>query len=299
MTATKQAAETGQTRKSRLSRLTEGWTVKLTVTVLVFVWLIPSIGLLISSFREADAVRTSGWWTVFGDLFDFRQWTIQSYSDVIQADGMGEAFLNSLAVAIPATVIPITIAAFAAYAFAWMDFKGRQTLFVVVVGLMVVPLQMALIPLLKIYVQTDLSGTYLAVWLAHTGFGLPLAIYLLRNYIGSLPRSIIESASIDGASHFKTFTSLIVPLSVPVIAAFTIFQFLWVWNDFLVALVFLGGTPDVAVVTIKLAGLVGSRGQAWHVLTAGAFVTMVLPVIVFLSLQRYFVRGLTAGSVKG
>jgi alpha-glucoside transport system permease protein len=299
MTATTQAAETGQIRKSRLSRLTAGWVVKLTVTVLVLVWLVPTIGLLISSFRDADAVRTSGWWTVFGDLFDFRQWTIQSYSDVIRADGMGEAFLNSLAVAIPATVIPITIAAFAAYAFAWMDFKGRQTLFVVVVGLMVVPLQMALIPLLKIYVQTDLSGTYLAVWLAHTGFGLPLAIYLLRNYIGSLPRSIIESASIDGASHFKTFTSLIVPLSVPVIAAFTIFQFLWVWNDFLVALVFLGGTPDVAVVTIKLAGLVGSRGQAWHVLTAGAFVTMVLPVIVFLSLQRYFVRGLTAGSVKG
>jgi alpha-glucoside transport system permease protein len=299
MTATTQTAAGEQIQKSRLSRLTEGWIVKLTILVLVVVWLIPTIGLLISSFRDADAVRTSGWWTVFGDLFDFRQWTLQSYSDVIQADGMGEAFLNSLAVAIPATVIPITIAAFAAYAFAWMDFKGRQTLFVVVVGLMVVPLQMALIPLLKIYVQTDISGTYLAVWLAHTGFGLPLAIYLLRNYIGSLPRSIIESASIDGASHFQTFIRLIVPLSVPVIAAFTIFQFLWVWNDFLVALIFLGGSPDVAVVTIKLSGLVGSRGQAWHVLTAGAFVTMVLPVIVFLSLQRYFVRGLTAGSVKG
>lgn len=299
MTATTREAGVSQSRKSLFNRLTEGWAVKLTISVLVFVWLIPTIGLLISSFRSADAVRTSGWWTVFGDLFDFKQWTIQSYSDVIQADGMGEAFLNSLAVAIPATVIPITIAAFAAYAFAWMEFRGRQTLFVIVVGLMVVPLQMALIPLLKIYVQTDISGTYLAVWLAHTGFGLPLAVYLLRNYIGSLPRSIIESASIDGASHFQTFIKLIVPLSVPVIAAFTIFQFLWVWNDFLVALVFLGGTPDVAVVTIKLAGLVGSRGQAWHVLTAGAFVTMVLPVVVFLSLQRYFVRGLTAGSVKG
>jgi alpha-glucoside transport system permease protein len=164
---------------------------------------------------------------------------------------------------------------------------------------MVVPLQMALIPLLKVYVNFDLAGTYLAVWLAHTGFGLPLAIYLLRNYIGSLPRSLIESASIDGASHFTTFVRLVVPLSVPAIASFAIFQFLWVWNDFLVALVFLGGTPDVSVVTIKLAELVGSRGQDWHVLTAGAFLTMVLPLAVFFSLQRYFVRGLTAGSVKG
>jgi alpha-glucoside transport system permease protein len=172
-------------------------------------------------------------------------------------------------------------------------------LFVIVVGLMVVPLQMTLIPLLQIYVRFDLAGTYLAVWLAHTGFGLPLAIYLLRNYIGALPRSIIESAAIDGASHFTTFFRLVLPLSVPVIASFAIFQFLWVWNDFLVALVFLGGTPDVSVVTIKLSELVGSRGQDWEILTAGAFVTMILPLIVFFSLQRFFVRGLTAGSVKG
>ena len=212
---------------------------------------------------------------------------------------MGNAFLNSLAVSIPATIIPITIAAFAAYAFAWMEFRGRQVLFVIVVGLMVVPLQMTLIPLLQIYVRFDLAGTYLAVWLAHTGFGLPLAIYLLRNYIGALPRSIIESAAIDGASHFTTFFRLVLPLSVPVIASFAIFQFLWVWNDFLVALVFLGGTPDVSVVTIKLSELVGSRGQDWEILTAGAFVTMILPLIVFFSLQRFFVRGLTAGSVKG
>ena len=188
--------------------------------------------------------------------------------------------------AIPATVIPITIAAFAAYAFAWMDFKGRQTLFVVVVGLMVVPLQMALIPLLKIYVQTDLSGSYLAVWLAHTGFGLPLAIYLLRNYIGSLPRSIIESAAIDGASHFKTFIRLIVPLSVPVIAAFTIFQFLWVWNDFLVALVFLGG--ENPVMTYTISNMVTSLGAGWHLLTAAAFLSFLVPMIIFFSMQGNF-----------
>jgi alpha-glucoside transport system permease protein len=285
--------------RSLMDRILDRWFVKLTVTVIAVGWLVPTLGLLVSSFRGRTDIQTSGWWTVFGTLFEFKQWTIGNYDQVLGADGMGNAFLNSLAVAIPATVIPITIAAFAAYAFAWMEFKGRQVLFVMVVGLMVVPLQMALIPLLKIYVNFDLAGTYLAVWLAHTGFGLPLAIYLLRNYIGSLPRSIIESASIDGASHFTTFIRLVVPLSVPAIASFAIFQFLWVWNDFLVALVFLGGTPDVSVVTIKLAELVGSRGQDWHVLTAGAFLTMILPLAVFFSLQRYFVRGLTAGSVKG
>jgi alpha-glucoside transport system permease protein len=180
-----------------------------------------------------------------------------------------------------------------------MEFPGRQVVFVIVVALLVIPLQMALIPLLRLYTALDLNGTFLAVWLAHTGFGLPLAIYLLRNYIGSLPSSIIESARIDGATHFDIFTRLIVPLSVPVLASFAIFQFLWVWNDLLVALVFLGGQQDVQVVTLALAELNGSRGESWHLLTAGAFITMALPLVVFLSLQRYFVRGLTAGSVKG
>lgn len=284
--------------KSRIEQIFDHWLIKLIVIVIALMWLIPTLGLLVTSFRPAADTTASGWWTVFSHFFSV-DWTLDNYQKVIQSDGMGNAFLNSLAVAIPATVIPIAIAAFAAYAFAWMEFKGRQVLFVIVVGLMVVPLQMALIPLLQIYVGLDLSGTYLAVWLAHTGFGLPLAIYLLRNYIGTLPRSIIESASIDGASHFTTFFRLVVPLSVPVIASFAIFQFLWVFNDFLVALVFLGGTPDVSVVTIRLAELVGSRGQDWQILTAGAFLTMVLPLIVFFSLQRFFVRGLTAGSVKG
>ncbi len=284
--------------KGRFERLFDNWLVKIVVITLAVLWLIPSLGLLVTSVRPQLDIASSGWWTVFSDLGG-TEWTISNYQRVIEADGMGNAFLNSLAVSIPATIIPIAIAAFAAYAFSWMEFRGRQFLFVVVVGLMVVPLQMALIPLLQIYVNFDLSGTYLAVWLAHTGFGLPLAIYLLRNYIGSLPKSIIESASIDGASHFQTFFKLVVPLSVPVIASFAIFQFLWVWNDFLVAIVFLGGTPDVSVVTIRLAELVGSRGQDWQILTAGAFLTMVLPLVVFFSLQRFFVRGLTAGSVKG
>ncbi|MGB5533914.1 MAG: carbohydrate ABC transporter permease, partial [Acidimicrobiia bacterium] len=260
--------------------------------------LIPTVGVLISSFRPPDAVNANGWWTVFSNLGS-NEWTLSNYSDVLSSEGFGNSFLNSLSVTIPATVMPITIAAFAAYGFAWMEFPGRQWLFVLVVAMLVIPLQMALIPLLRLYTTINLNGTFPAVWLAHTGFGLPLAIYLLRNYIGSLPSSMMESASIDGATPFETFTKLVVPLSVPVLASFAIFQFLWVWNDLLIALVFLGGEPDVRVITLALNNLNGSRGQAWHLLTAGAFITMALPLVVFLSLQRYFVRGLTAGSVKG
>jgi alpha-glucoside transport system permease protein len=211
----------------------------------------------------------------------------------------GGAFLNSIAVAIPATVIPILIAAFAAYGFAWMRFPGRKILFTIIVALLVVPLQIALVPILRDYVRLGVNGTFLAVWLAHTGFGLPLATYLLYNYISELPREVLESAFIDGATPFTTFTRLILPLSVPALAAFAIFQFLWVWNDYLVALIFIGATPNVQVLTMVLANIVGSRGQDWHLLTAGAFVSMLLPLIVFFSLQRFFVRGLLAGSVKG
>ncbi len=279
-------------------RITDRWIVKLSILVIVIVWIIPTLGVLISSFRPASAVNANGWWTVFTNLGS-NEWTLANYESVLSAEGFGNAFLNSLAVTIPSTVIPITIAAFAAYAFAWMDFPGRQWLFVTIVALLVIPLQMALIPLLQLYTTIDLNGTFPAIWLAHTGFGLPLAIYLLRNYIGSLPSSMMESARIDGATHFEIFTKLVVPLSVPVPASFAIFQFLWVWNDLLVALTFLGGNPDVRVVTLALRDLNGSRGSSWHLLTAGAFITMALPLAVFLSLQRYFVRGLTAGSVKG
>jgi alpha-glucoside transport system permease protein len=219
--------------------------------------------------------------------------------EVVPGQDMSQAFLNSLAVTIPSTVIPILIAAFAAYGFAWMNFPGRRFLFIMIVALLVVPLQIALVPILSDYNQLGLNGTFLAIWLAHTGFGLALATYLLFGYISTLPREMLESAFIDGASHFTVFTRLVLPLSVPALASFAIFQFLWVWNDYLVALVFLGVDPSFKVLTQRLADLTGTFGNAWHLLTAGAFVTMVLPLLVFIGLQRYFVRGLLAGSVKG
>lgn len=287
------------------------WPVRISLLIIVVLWMIPTVGLLISSFRTRAVVETEGWWTFFANPFDLTQWTIANYQVALTQQGFGNAFLNSLAVTIPSTVIPITVAAFAAYAFSWMRFKGRNLLFVTVVALIVIPLHMALIPVLRLYTQgaslwgitlfpqTELVGTFPAVWLAHTGFALPLAIYLLRNYIGSLPGSVIESGKVDGASDFQVFTRLVVPLSVPAIAAFATLQFLWVWNDLLVALVFLGGTSDVRVVTVALAGLQGQFGQMRHVLPAAAFISMVLPMVVFFSLQRYFIRGLTAGAVKG
>jgi alpha-glucoside transport system permease protein len=218
---------------------------------------------------------------------------------VVPGQDMSQAFLNSFALTIPSTVIPILIAAFAAYGFAWMNFPGRRTFFIMIVALLVVPLQIALVPILMDYNRLGLNGTFLAIWLAHTGFGLALATYLLFGYISTLPREMLESAFIDGASHFTVFTRLILPLSVPALASFAIFQFLWVWNDYLVALVFLGVDPTFKVLTQRLADLTGTYGQSWHLLTAGAFVTMVLPLAVFIGLQRYFVRGLMAGSVKG
>ncbi len=217
----------------------------------------------------------------------------------VQGTDMLAPFLNSLIVSIPATLIPILIAAFAAYAFAWMKFPGRRPFFIMIVALLVVPLQIAFVPILKDYSKLQLNGTFLGVWLAHTGFGLALAVYLLYNYISNLPRDILESAFIDGASHFTIFLRLIFPLSVPALASFAIFQFLWVWNDYLVALVFLGATPGNQVLTMFLANIVGSRGNDWHLMTAGALISMILPLIVFFSLQRFFVRGLLAGSVKG
>lgn len=280
----------------KLRNATSKAPMRLVVLAVVVIWTLPTLGLLVSSFRTQLAISDSGWWTVFASLGE-EEFTLRNYERVAFADGMIDAFLNSLLVALPATVIPITIAAFAAYGIAWMDFPGRQLIFVLIVGLLVVPLQMALIPVLQVYTRLQLNGTFIGIWLAHTGFGLPLATYILYGYVSSIPKSIIESAHADGATPWMLFTRLILPLSVPAIASFAIFQFLWVWNDLLVALVFLG--TQTPIVTTKLAELVGSRGQDWHVLTAGAFMTMIMPLIVFFSLQRYFVRGMMAGSVKG
>jgi len=354
--------------------------VNSTLLLVVIIWSIPTIGLLVSSFRTRFDIQTTGWWNILphrewrmvstvdpkalgldpdgvmsvegvqGTFEELRtgimspdgstrvtwvgnkrlgtievqkevwavtwNFTLDNYKQVLLGSGveaknpdgttellpgqdMSQAFLNSVAVSIPSTVIPILIAAFAAYAFAWMRFPGRKLMFILVVGLLVVPLQIALVPILRDYDKLHLNGTYLAVWLAHTGFGLALATYLLFNYIRTLPRETLESAFIDGASHFTIFVKLILPLSVPALASFAIFQFLWVWNDYLVALTFLGVDPTYKVLTQRLADLTGTFGNQWHLLTAGAFVTMLLPMIVFFALQRYFVRGLMAGSVKG
>ncbi len=217
--------------------------------------------------------------------------------DLLNPRGMGRAFMNSLFVAVPSTVLPILIASFAAYAFSWMDFKGRQWLFALLVGLQVVPLQMTLIPVSRLYAQLGMNSTFLGIWLFHTGFGLPYAIYLIRNFMGGLPREIFESAYIDGASHWTAFWKLCMPLSIPALASLTIFQFLWIWNDLLVALVFLGGQHPV--LTYQIGNMVTSLGAGWHLLTAAAFISMALPMLLFLLLQKYFVRGMLAGSVKG
>ncbi len=237
------------------------------------------------------------------------RFTFENYQEVVRGEGIGRAFVNSFTVTIPSTIIPIMIAAFAAYALAWMSFPGRSLLVAAMVGLLVVPLQMSLIPLLRMYNDLANSGvgqavgfeskTYLGIWMAHTGFGLPLAIYLLRNYMAGLPREIMESARMDGASHFNTFTTMVLPLSFPALASFAIFQFLWVWNDLLVAIVFLGQSEGQLVLTGALRKLLGSRGDNWEILTSSAFISIIVPLIVFFSLQRYFVRGLLAGSVKG
>lgn len=241
-------------------------------------------------------MSTTGWWTAFTPPYHF---TLSNYTRVLETNNLGQAFVNSLVITIPATVVPILIAAFAAYAFAWMQFRGRDLLFFTVVGLLVVPLQMTLIPILRLYNELSLTGTFPGIWLAHAGYGLPFAIYLLRNFFGGLPREMFEAAEMDGASPLTAFFQLLLPVSVPALAALVIFQFLWVWNDLLVALIYLGGEPSVAPLTVAVSNLVNSLGQNWELLTAAAFISMVLPLIVFFSLQRFFVSGILSGSVKG
>lgn len=361
----------------KVTRARSSFLVNGILLLICLLWLIPTLGVFITSFRQPQDIYTSGWWEIFPhkedvqtdqiilsesidvdgefqvegitttfeelrdgvNLEDGRKLTwfgnkrtrlitvsqnewvgfstdlvLDNYDDVLTGkdisftgaggntvtrtgDDLGSSFLNSIAVAVPSTIIPILIAAFAAFGFSWLKFPGRDILFTVVVALLVVPLQISLVPILQDYTKLNLNGTFLGIWLAHTGFGLPLATYLLFNYISSLPRDLLEAAYMDGASNFTIFSKLILPLSIPALASFAIFQFLWVWNDYLVALVFLGDKNRV--VTYSLASMVGERGQDWHLLTAGAFVSMILPLAVFFALQRYFVRGMLAGSVKG
>jgi len=392
--------------RERINKLLNRVPTHFIVILTILIWIIPTIGLLITSLRPLQAINTTGWWTIFSPptgsqqykqscavchgvdgnalpkanltdpavvnqfprslslLADLRKningqphmgstplpseqdaaniisylkqisgiqvqprFTLNNYidalvgyrgtntytvdcakgtqatdlhcnlSDLLNPRGMGRAFVNSLIVTIPATFLPILLAAFAGYAFAWLDFKGRFALFAVLVGLQVVPLQMTLVPISRIYAQLHLNGTFLGVWLFHTGFGLPYAIYLMRNFLGSLPRDLFESAYLDGASHWTVFRRLVIPLAMPAIASLGIFQFLWVWNDLLVALVFLGGTTPV--MTYQISNMVTSLGAGWQLLTAAAFLSILLPMIVFFSLQRYFVRGMLAGAVKG
>ncbi|MFC6286172.1 carbohydrate ABC transporter permease [Nocardioides sp. GCM10027113] len=275
------------------------WFSIVTVTVLVILWTVPTLGLLVTSFRSRTDSITSGWWTAIFNPFD-TTWTIDNYDRMFERTDMASALVNSVVVAVPATIIPIMFAAFAAYAFTFMSFRGKDFLFVSIVAVMVVPLQVALAPMLDLMGPRGLGivGDYLSVWILHTGFGMPLAIYILRNYMTTLPTTVIESAKIDGATHFQTFWRLIVPMSVPALAGFAILQFLWVWNDLLIAKLFLGGGTNETVI-VELQGILGTQGQGAELLTAGAFITIVIPMTVFFVMQRYFVRGLTAGAVKG
>jgi alpha-glucoside transport system permease protein len=280
-------------------KLSSPWASGLAI-IIAILWTVPSVGLLVTSFRPELDIRRSGWWSVFGGLFNGEaEFTLDNYQQALFGSGANLAtyFVNSFVITIPAVVIPITLALLAAYAFAWIDFKGREFLFVAVFALQVVPLQVALVPLLTDFVNLGISGSFWTVWIAHATFGLPLAIFLLHNFMKDIPSSLVEAARVDGAGHVKIFFQVLLPLLVPAIAAFGIFQFLWVWNDLLVGLTFtdVGSRP----LTVAVAEMAGSRGGDWHILTAGAFISMVVPLIVFISLQRYFVRGLLAGSVKG
>ncbi|WP_238993333.1 carbohydrate ABC transporter permease [Nocardioides caldifontis] len=286
-----------------MSKMRDGrersWFSIVTMTVLCLLWSIPTIGLLVTSFRTRDDVLTSGWWSALFNPFG-AGWTWDNYDQVLTGSlDMGGAFINTIVVSVPATIIPILLATFAAYAFTFMEFRGKDIIFIAIVAVMVVPIQVAFSPLLDLLGPRGLgiNGQFIAVWILHTGFGMPLAVYTIRNYMSTLPKSVIESAKIDGATHFQTFWKLIVPMSVPVLAAFAILQFLWTWNDLLIAKLFLQN--ENTTVIVKLQQLLGTQGQGAELLTAGAFISMLLPLIVFFAMQRFFVRGLTGGAVKG
>ena len=278
-------------------KLTSRW-ASLVALLIALLWTIPTFGLAISSFRPQADIQDSGWWTFFSNPHV----TLDNYRAVLSSTGTGglaSYFINSFIIVIPSVVIPISLAALAAYAFAWIEFKGRNILFIAIFALQIVPIQVTLIPLLTLYVDSGLGGSFWSIWISHSIFALPLAIFLLHNFMREIPRELIEAARMDGAGHVQIFFRVLLPLLTPALAAIGIFQFLWVWNDLLVALTFSGGTTDIAPITVALANLSGTQGTAWHLLSAGAFISIAVPVIVFISLQRFFVRGLLAGGLKG
>ena len=273
----------------------------LVLSVLAFIWLLPTIGLLITSVRERTEAQRTGWWDVFLNPLS-QKWELGSYASVLSESDLGKSFISSLAVTIPATILPLLFAAYAAYGFTFLTFKGREFYFALIIGLLVVPIQGALVPVLKMFISfteatgVEISGQYAAAWFVHSAFAMPLAIYILRNYMMTIPNTLIEAARVDGASNFTIFWRLVLPISVPALASFAIFQFLWVWNDYLIAFVFIGS--ERPVLTYTLLSLLGTYGEGWQQVAAGSFISLSIPLLVFFSLQRYFIRGLTAGAVK-
>jgi alpha-glucoside transport system permease protein len=283
-----------QTRSERITRALTRTPIHIALVGISLLWLVPTVGLAITSFRKPPAIASSGWWHALTQW----DWTLKNYDAVINATGMGHAWVNSVIITVPATLLPLTLGALAAFGFAWVPFPFRDTLFLIIVALMIVPIQTSLVPLLKLFANNGhLNNHYYGIWLAHTAFGLPLAVFLLRNFFITLPKDLIEAARIDGASNFSIFRRIVIPLSVPALASFGIFQFLWVWNDLLMALIFVSD-PSKQPMTVRIPYLLSTYGQEYNLLAAAAFLLMILPLAVFFALQRYFVQGLLAGSVK-
>jgi alpha-glucoside transport system permease protein len=294
--ATAEAAVSGRPQVSLSERIVGFITrtpVHLALVVIAVIWLVPTVGLAVTSFRPRSDIQASSWWS---SLLDFN-FTLHNYDEVLSRTGMDVSFVNSLVITLPSTLLPLTIGALAAYAFSWIRFPFRDTIFLVIVALMIVPIQMALVPLLRLFRDWGIADWYIGIWLAHTAFGLPLGIFLLRNFFITLPRDLIEAARVDGASNMRIFLKVVMPLSVPALASFAIFQFLWVWNDLLMALIFVQNS-GLWPMTIRVNQMQSQFGGEWHLLSSGAFLLMIVPLAVFFALQRYFVQGLLAGSVK-
>jgi alpha-glucoside transport system permease protein len=287
------ATRTEESASTRILRSLNRTPIHIFLGIVAVIWLAPTIGLLITSFRPRTDIQSTGWWEVLGTL----RFTTENYSQVLNAAGMGQSFINSLIISIPSTLLPLAVCSLAAYAFSWLRFPFRDTIFLVIVALMMVPVQVAFLPLQQLFKPLQLTQGFIGIWLAHTAFALPFGIFLLRNFFITLPRDLIEAARIDGSSTLGVFRTIVLPLSVPAIAAYGIFQFLWVWNDLLMALIFVNNGANLPM-TVKITTLLGTYGAEWHLLAASAFLLMFVPLAVFFSLQRYFVQGLLAGSVK-